>query len=49
MKAENDLYLFCAWPWDPPKSIADTMHMSIYTDPLNIVPPHIHNLHHPMQ
>lgn len=37
-------YLFCAWPCHPSKAVANAVHMSIYTNPLNIVPSNIHYL-----
>lgn len=37
-------HLFCSWPWYPSKAITNTMHMSINTNPLNIIPSDVHNL-----
>ena len=37
--------LFWAWSRNPPKTIADTVYVSIYTYPLDIVPSTNHNLY----
>lgn len=44
----RERYLFCARLWHPSKPIANAVHMSIYTYPLNIIPSDIHNLKHHM-